>query len=320
VTHEELRALLPRYAAGVLDETRSEAVRTHLATGCDECLQDVFTRPVGLPVDKERQTANAVAARPRHRRRRRARRVAGVLLGTVAVGAIALAAWAFGALWGREAAQRVETERLRAEAARLADRVTENERALAELRGRADGLAAALTAAREESGRQAEAAREMAEENARLAEQLDEARRRVDELTPALRARQRELDRLRRAADDEHLLRDLLATPGSELWGLRPVAPFRDAHGQVVWHPARREMILYAFGLPPLPAGSTYEVRLGLDDGDRVAGPSFAPSANGTAVVSVPVNAEAQRVREIEVVLEPAAAPVLTGSRRPPPS
>jgi hypothetical protein len=46
VTHEEVRGLLPRYAAGVLEERIAEVVRGHLAEGCLDCLQYVFGPPL----------------------------------------------------------------------------------------------------------------------------------------------------------------------------------------------------------------------------------------------------------------------------------
>lgn len=49
VTHDELRTRLRPYADGTLEGSDAELVRTHLATGCPECLRDVFARPIGLP-------------------------------------------------------------------------------------------------------------------------------------------------------------------------------------------------------------------------------------------------------------------------------
>jgi hypothetical protein len=49
VTHAELRSRLRAYADGTLDGSDVEIVRAHLASGCSDCLREVFTRPPGLP-------------------------------------------------------------------------------------------------------------------------------------------------------------------------------------------------------------------------------------------------------------------------------
>ena len=81
MTHEEVRGLLPRYAAGVLSDALAEAVRDHLATGCVGCLDDVFTRRLNPTAVRP---APKTVARPR-------RRVAAVAL-VVGVVGVAVAA------------------------------------------------------------------------------------------------------------------------------------------------------------------------------------------------------------------------------------
>ena len=49
VTHDHLRMLLPRYAAGTLGRDQVEGVQSHLATGCTACLNELFRLPVGMP-------------------------------------------------------------------------------------------------------------------------------------------------------------------------------------------------------------------------------------------------------------------------------
>ena len=61
--------------------------------------------------------------------------------------------------------------------------------------------------------------------------------------------------------------------------------------------------------------GSTYRVRLGLDDGREQAGPSFGPDARGTLTLPIRVGPAAERLRAVRVVLEPAGEPVLAGER-----
>jgi len=307
VTHEELRPLLAGYAAGTLDEAGCEVVRAHLADGCVACLRDVFDRPVGLPRTPPAPAASpppepvaADGARPR----RGLRRVA-VGLGLMLA---ALGVWAIGELRGREAAYRDQARSVGARAADLEARVAALERDL-EARRRE------LGEARAEASRQAQAVRDAAEVNAEQRRQLEVTDARADVLTRALRARQRQINRLRAAADARGTLAELLGAPGLEVLPLAAVAPFRDVRGHVLWQPAHETALLYASGLPRLPAGSTYRVRLGLDDGREQAGPSFGPDARGTLALAIRVGPAAERLRAVRVVLEPAGEPVLAGER-----
>jgi hypothetical protein len=84
VTHDAVRELLAGYAAGVLSDAHSNVVRAHLAGGCLECLQDVFSRPVGLPLPAEVPPAKVQVTAPlppvQPRRIRDGRIVAGAFL------------------------------------------------------------------------------------------------------------------------------------------------------------------------------------------------------------------------------------------------
>src|SRR5437879_6338334 len=99
VTHDELRAALPPYAAGELEEKPAAEVRAHLAAGCENCLASLFRLPVG---------------RPRDRWQRRLPRPGWLAPATTALLAIALAVlvgWTIRDLTRREAEQRAESER-----------------------------------------------------------------------------------------------------------------------------------------------------------------------------------------------------------------
>src|SRR5438046_965800 len=134
-------------------------------------------------------------------------------------------------------------------------------------------------------------------------------------LARMLGARQREIDRLRTAADARGTLAELLGAPGLEVLRLAAVAPFRDVRGHLLWDPAHDTVLLYAAGLPPLPAASTYQVRLGFDDGREQAGPSFRPDGRGALALSVGLGRAAEQLRAVRVLLEPGAEPVLAGTR-----
>jgi hypothetical protein len=51
--------LLPSYAGGLLSLGDAESVRTHLASGCGECLDVLYRMPVGMP-----RTVEAPRAEP----------------------------------------------------------------------------------------------------------------------------------------------------------------------------------------------------------------------------------------------------------------
>ncbi len=132
-----------------------------------------------------------------------------------------------------------------------------------------------------------------------------------------LGARQREVRRLRTEADARGTLAALLGAPGLEVLPLAAVAPFRDPRGHVLWHPTQDTVLLYASGLPLLPAGSSYQVRLAFDEGREQAGPSFRPDGRGALALAIPLGRAAERLHAVRVLLEPAAEPVLAGARSP---
>jgi len=53
VSHEELRALVGRYAAATLSESDAAVVRAHLGGGCLECLATLYALPVGVMPSRE---------------------------------------------------------------------------------------------------------------------------------------------------------------------------------------------------------------------------------------------------------------------------
>jgi len=312
VTHEELHTLLPAYAAGTLDAATSEAVRAHLANGCLDCLNEVFGRPVGLPRSTPQPAIRPhafvpvpeVAAPPR-------RRGLEAVVIVLSLALAAVVAWTIIELRGREAASR-------AQAGAAAAQLAEAEAVRRELVARVRSLEHDVEAAKGEASRQADAVRETAETTARLQSELDVARERIAVLTRGISRRDSEIERLLHGVEDERALYGLLGTPGIEVLPLKPVAPFRDVRGQVLWHPARDTVVVYAFGLPPLASGSTYRVRVVLDDGRQIPGLALRADGHRDVVMSVRLDAAGARLKEVEIVIDPAAQAVLAGRRGAP--
>jgi len=287
VTHDELRAALPPYAAGELEEEPAAEVRAHLAAGCEDCLASLFRLPVG---------------RPRDRWQRRLPRPGWLAPATAALLAIALAVlvgWTIRDLTRREAEQRAESER--AEARLVA---AESARAAAAARG--DALARALEAARADAAEARAALAVAAGDRPRLEAELAASEARVASLLRSIHRRDAEIDRLLGGAP-ERTLADLAAMPGFRVAGLEGRSG-GGARGHLLWHPARAAALLYAFGLP---CGQPYRIELQLDDGRVASGPAFEVGADGDAVVPIRLPVVGARIRGTTVVRDPGGQTVL---------
>ena len=117
VTHDEAAALLPGYAAATLDLADAARVRAHLASGCADCLRELFGRPVGLPCPMP-PVGLPRPVPPGHVSPARTRRT--LVLAVALAGAVAAAGLA---AWTAQELQRRETRAAR-QSARLAARVS----------------------------------------------------------------------------------------------------------------------------------------------------------------------------------------------------
>jgi multidrug efflux pump subunit AcrA (membrane-fusion protein) len=313
VSHEDLHPLLPRYAAGDLDEAEALAVREHLATGCPQCLETVFQPHQNGPSSGAAGAAGIASP------------VAGASRGlAIAFGLLALlfaasTGWMFRLLSTRETERREAAERT---AAREAEREAELDRARAELertRGDLEARAAAAATARaaaeedarrqtETAQRQTEAAQANAEAMAELARQLEGAQARIAQLSRGVRSREAEIGRLLAGAE-VRALGDLAATPGVQVQRLVPSIAGDVGRGHVLWHPARERIMLYVFDLP----AARYRVRLWLDGDVPLPGPDLRLGTHGEAAAAIELGVRAARLRAVEVLREPGDGRVLEG-------
>jgi hypothetical protein len=345
VDHDEIRSLLSTYAAGQCGPGQSMLVREHLASGCADCLRALYAFPVGLPrrtmpeceQTPESQpvperaapppaapptppatvtvssTTPAVAAREAPMPAERGRLARGLFISLVMLLALVLgplAAWTISELRTREAMARNE-------AAHLAGQLRDAEAARDAVATRIPALEGEREAARTDAARQLDASREAAEANAMLTKELELLQGRVDVLLRDLQRREQEIDRLLIGADERSDLRELLATPGVEILHLNPMPPYRDVIGHVLFHPTRTAIVLYAFDLPTAPVGSTYRIRLGLDDAEMENGPTFRPGPRGDIALPLRLRVDAAHLRDVEVVIDPPGESVLSGNRSP---
>jgi len=291
VTHAELRARLRAYAEGTLVEVEAEAVRVHLAGGCEECLRDVFDRPAGLP----RPRPVVVAAPPRR---------GGPIVGLVA------AAAGLGVLAGslimarRQAPPAVSDDVDRATAAEIANLRSERSMLSDKVKALEDQVAGAGTRAQA-----------VEQELERTRERLAEVEKRMAEPAPPSPPRSAP------QAESETppaWLDELLSSSGARAAPFR-AAPFaRDARGYALWSPARGLVVVTASGLLPGDALVTYRVRVLLSDGSEVWVDDLGATERGILNVTVALRGLAgRRAVAVDLYRDPPGRPALTAKLRP---
>jgi len=269
-SHDEIAASLAAYAAGTLGAERSCVVREHLASGCRTCLAEVFEAPVGKPRPlAEREAALRASSS--------ARAIVAALTLLVMFGVVA-------GLVVRE--RQLRTNSVAATLARL----SEAAHAQAELQDRLLVAKAVLRMQR----RAADA------EQAVLARGADEAAQEAAALRDELRTRRRRLIQLEAELAGGRLASDVIAGEGLELRALRPAAPFQAVRGHVLWRPADGEMVVYAFGLPAVPAGVAYEARVIVGNG-RVLSSRLRRHPDGRAFAYLALPRDGSPVHAVEV-------------------
>jgi hypothetical protein len=243
VTHEEVEARLSGYASGTLAEPEERAVRAHLASGCRDCLTDVFRRPVGLSRDV------TPASRTTIRYRRSAAPWVWTMLVLGAAGAATSVAW-------RDADQ---ARRLAASSRRVVAATASDEE---RLRGR---LAALKTTAHElrRAMRALGAERQgLRSDVALLAGRAREAERRVTGLRAQLDRDSRRAARLEKTVAETRPVLEAAGAPGIHFARFRTTRRYHDAFGHVLWDRSRGRLFVYAFELPFADQPEGYVLRL----------------------------------------------------------
>ena len=279
MTHAELRHSLPAYADGTLADGDAELVRAHLATGCAECLRDVFTRPVGLPrpgplVVKRRSPVSLVAMG-----------VGAAAIG-IGLGAIVALRWSDPSAVRDRAVRTLagDVDRMRAD----------RERAEADARARLDRLE------QEKRGAETPAAA------ASVTTTPTASSSTLASLPPSA------------AIDADAVpewLEQLLSSDGARVMALGAADFAPGASGYAIWSPVRGVVVVSASRLPSGTRQAVYRVRVALSDGSTVWAGDLTAADHGSLIVTVAMPAsDGRRVVGVDLYRDPPGEPVLTAS------
>jgi anti-sigma-K factor RskA len=147
----------------------------------------------------------------------------------------------------------------------------------------------------------------LTEEVRRLSSELQGVRRQADALGRQLAEVRGENLRMARALE-------IIAAPGVQTVSLRGLGPAPRAAGHTYVNPEARKALFYAYGLPPLPPGKTYELWF-IDPTGPVPAGVFAADPRGMASLEVDNVAPTQRILAWAVTVEPrGGVPKPTGA------
>jgi len=144
---------------------------------------------------------------------------------------------------------------------------------------------------------------------AALEKELAAARRRADDLDRKQLSAPVPRRRAESAAGDA-----MLASPDARLLPLRAVGAFHDVRGHVVWRPGTEGVVVYGFGLPNLPNGRTYNVRVDVGSGEAITIPRLRPDDRGRLIVPVRLPSGAHAVSSVRIARDLDGDAVLAGS------
>jgi anti-sigma-K factor RskA len=106
----------------------------------------------------------------------------------------------------------------------------------------------------------------------------------------------------------------VLAAPGVQSVVLAGLGPSPGAKGRTYVNPSTRDALFYAFDLPPLPAGKTYELWF-IAAGKPVAAGTFDVDPRGAGTVRVERVTDASQIQAWAVTIEPrGGVPQPTGA------
>lgn len=114
------------------------------------------------------------------------------------------------------------------------------------------------------------------------------------------------VDALAKQLADEREMREMLTAPGVRMTELRGLGPGQSASARVALDPQTGRAMLFAYNLPPAPAGKAYQLWFISDIKHPVPGAVFNPDAQGRAVLRDQAPEAGRKASVFAVTLEPS--------------
>ena len=274
MTHEDIKSDLSLYALGSLEAEERQAVEQHLASGCDSCAAELaeWREVVGM-VPLETPSRAAPDLKPQLLARVRAEAPAAPprQSGSVARRRIGWAAPFAAAALALLAIATYREMGWRSERARL----------------------------EAERGRQAQSI-------AGLQRELEAARGDMAKVSAALAQREGDLTTLRAALSRAEEALSIVQRPGLNLVALKETKDSPPAAGHILLSAPTGKALFYAFDLPPVPQGKTYELWWITEKEGPVPAGLFQTDERGLGRIETTIPAGAGAVQAAAVTVEDA--------------
>jgi len=140
--------------------------------------------------------------------------------------------------------------------------------------------------------------------------------KRLDNLQRQYEREHTAVDVLAKQLAEEREMREMLTKPGVRMTELNGLGPGQQASAKVALDPRTGRAMLFAYNLPPAPAGKAYQLWFISDIKHPVPGAVFNPDAQGRAVMRDQAPEAGRSASVFAVTLEPAGGvPAPTGEK-----
>jgi len=114
------------------------------------------------------------------------------------------------------------------------------------------------------------------------------------------------IDDLEAQSNRQRIVLAALTTPKARIVSLNGLSPNTEARGRIFWDEPGRRWWFYVRGLPPAPAGKSYQLWFVPTTGNPISARVFDTSSDGIVDLEIPLPADATELKLAALTSEPA--------------